>query len=261
MKFIDAMNKIKTILVDDEPRGLTSLQKLLQLNCTGVEIIACCSNAAEAAEKIQLLQPQLVFLDIAMPQTNGLDLLQNLPVINFEIIFVTAHSNYMMQAFRFSAVDYLLKPVDEELLKEAVKRAEKKVEDKTAGQNMQTLIHNIRHKSSLQKMKLCIPSLKGFQVVDIQDIIYCEASGNYTNFNFTNHPLICASRPIHEYEELLADCHFLRTHKSYLINLQHIKEYLRGEGGIVVLSNDHEVEVSRRKKDILMAMIKEYYKI
>lgn len=260
MKFIDAMNKVKTILVDDEPRGLTSLQKLLQLNCAGIDIIACCSSAAEAAEKIKELQPQLVFLDIAMPETNGLDFLHSLPVIHFEIIFVTAHSNYMTQAFRFSAVDYLLKPVDEELLKEAVKRAAKKAEDKTAGQNMLTLMHNIQHKSSVQKMKLCIPSLKGFQVVDIQDIIYCEASGNYTNFYFSNHSLICASKPIHEYEELLADCNFLRIHKSYLVNLQHIKEYLRGEGGIIVLSNDHEVEVSRRKKDILMARVKEYYK-
>jgi len=134
------------------------------------------------------------------------------------------------------------------------------VEEKTSGQNMQTLMHNIRHKSSLQNMKLCIPSIKGFQVVDIQDIIYCEAKSNYTNFHFTNHPLICASRPIHEYEELLADCFFLRIHKSYLINLQHVKEYLRGEGGVIVLSNNHEVEVSRRKMDMLMTRVKEYYK-
>lgn len=254
------MNKIRTILVDDEPRGLTSLQKLLMMNCDAVEIIACCSNVAEATDKILQLKPQLVFLDIAMPEANGFDLLRNLPAIDFEIIFVTAHSNYMIQAFHFSAVDYLLKPVDEELLSEAVKRAEKKIEDKAAGQGIQTLMHNIQHKNDSQKMKLCIPSLKGFQVVEIQHIIYCEASSNYTNFHFSNRQAICASKPIHEYEVLLQDSSFVRTHKSFLINLEHVKEYIRGEGGSVVLSNGVEVEVSRRKKDLLMTKMKEYYK-
>jgi two-component system LytT family response regulator len=254
------MATIKTILVDDEPRGLTSLQKLLQLNCAAIDVIACCNNAAEAAEKIQQLKPQLLFLDIAMPQTNGLDLLHNLPAIDFEIIFVTAHNNYMTQAFRFSAVDYLLKPVDDELLDEAVKRAAKRIEEKSSKQPIETLLHNMGQKGGLQKMKLCIPSVKGFQVVDIPDIIYCEASSNYTNFHFSNRPVICASKPIHEYEELLEDSNFVRIHKSFAVNLQHIKEYVRGEGGSVILSNGHEVEVSRRKKDTLMTRMKEYYK-
>jgi two-component system, LytTR family, response regulator len=254
------MNTIKTILVDDEPRGLTSLQKLLQMNCETVEIIACCSSAAEATDKITQLKPQLIFLDIAMPEANGFDLLRNLPVINFEIIFVTAHSNYMTQAFHFSAVDYLLKPVDDELLAEAVRRVTKKIDNKTAGQNIETFLHNIQQKGGSQKMKLCIPSLKGFQVVEIEHIIYCEASSNYTNFHFTNRSVICSSKPIHEYEELLQDCNFIRTHKSYMVNLEHVKEYIRGEGGTIVLSNNQEVEVSRRKKDILMTRMKEYYK-
>ncbi len=254
------MTAIKTILVDDEPRGLSSLQKLLELNCETVEIVASCDNAAAATNAITTLQPQLVFLDIAMPQASGFDLLHNLPAINFEIIFVTAHSNYMTQAFRFSAVDYLLKPVDDELLREAVKRAEKIIADKTAGQNIETFLHNVQHKGGSQKMKLCIPSVKGFQVVQIQDIIYCEASSNYTNFHFTNRPAICASKPIHEYEELLEDSNFIRSHKSYLVNLEHVKEYIRGEGGSIVLSNNQEVEVSRRKKDMLMTRMKEYYK-
>jgi two-component system, LytTR family, response regulator len=254
------MNTIKAILVDDEPRGISSLQKLLQINCADVDIIACCSSAPEAIEKINELRPHLVFLDIAMPEANGFELLNNLPIIDFEIIFVTAHNNYMTQAFHFSAVDYLLKPVDDELLVDAVKRAEKKIEDKIAGQNIETFLYNIQHKTGSQKMKLCIPSLKGFQVVEIQDIIYCEASSNYTNFYFTNRPVICASKPIHEYEALLIDTYFVRIHKSYLTNLEHVKEYIRGEGGIVILSNKQEAEVSRRKKDLLMTKMKEYYK-
>ncbi|MFI5131431.1 MAG: LytR/AlgR family response regulator transcription factor [Chitinophagales bacterium] len=254
------MNKIKTILVDDEPRGLSSLQKLLQLNCEEVDVISCCNNAAEATERISQLHPQLVFLDIAMPEMNGFELLRNLPSINFELIFVTAHNNYMTQAFHFSAVDYLLKPVDDEMLAEAVKRAGKRIEEKTGSQQIETFLHNIQHRNTPQKIKLCIPSLKGFQVVEINEIIYCEASSNYTNFHFTNRSSICASKPIHEYEELLADSSFVRVHKSFVVNLEHVKEYIRGEGGSVILSNNHEVEVSRRKKDMLMTRMKEYYK-
>jgi len=254
------MNHIKTILVDDEPRGLASLQKLLQLNCPEVDIVACCSSAKEAKDEIARLSPQLVFLDIVMPGKTGLDLLRDFDEINFEIIFVSAHNKYMTQAFHFSAVDYILKPVDDDLLIEAVKRAGKRIEEKTGGQQIETFLHNIGNKSGAQKMKLSIPSLKGFQVINIQDIIYCEASGNYTNFHLTQHPHICASRPIHEYDELLEDCNFVRIHKSFLVNLEHVKEYIRGEGGSVILSDGQEVEVSRRKKDLLMTRMKEFYK-
>ena len=254
------MTKIKTILVDDEPRGLTSLQKLLQLNCEEVDIIGSYDNAVEAKEKITTLKPQLVFLDIAMPETNGFELLKSLATIDFEIIFVTAHDSYMTQAFHYSAVDYLLKPVADELLAEAVQRATKRIEEKKDGPHIETLLHNIHQKGVPQKMKLCIPSLKGFQVVEIPDIIYCEASSNYTNFHFKSRSLICASKPIHEYEELLTSNGFARVHKSFLVNLEHVKEYIRGEGGSVLLSNGQEVEVSRRKKDFLITKMKEFYK-
>src|SRR4030095_178751 len=179
------MNRIKTILVDDEPRGLASLQKLLQLNCPEVDVVACCNSVKDAKEKITQLHPRLVFLDIVMRGQTGLDLLRDLDEINFEIIFVTAHNKYMTQAFQFSAVDYILKPVDNELLIEAVKRAGKRIEEKGGSQQIETFLYNIGNKSGAQKMKLSIPSLKGLQVIDIQDIIYCEASGNYTNFHFT----------------------------------------------------------------------------
>jgi two-component system, LytTR family, response regulator len=254
------MNKVKTILVDDESRGLSSLQKLLELNCNEIEVIATAGSAAEAKEKINQLRPQLVFLDIAMPEKNGFELLKELQDRNFEVIFVTAHNQYMLQAFHFSAVDYLLKPVEDELLMEAVKRAVKRIEEKAGGQQIETFLHNIQSRENGHKMKLCIPSIKGFQVVEIKDIIYCEASGNYTNFHFTNRPLLCASKPVHECEKLLEESNFVRIHKSFLVNLEHVKEYVRGEGGTVVLTGGHEIEVSRRKKDILMTRMKEYYK-
>jgi two-component system LytT family response regulator len=254
------MNRIKTLLADDEPRGLSSLKKLLEFNCPELEIVATCSSADEAKEKIEQLKPDLVFLDIAMPEKNGFDLLDEISEIRFEIIFVTAHSDFMLQAFRFSAVDYLLKPVEDDLLTEAVKRAVKRISDKTPGANLETLLYNMRTREGGQKLKMCIPSLKGFQVVKLSEIVYCEASSNYTNFHFSGRPLICASKPIHEYETLLEDSGFIRIHKSFLVNMEHVKEYQRGEGGYVVLSNGHTVEVSRRKKDLLITKMKEFYK-
>lgn len=254
------MEKIKTILVDDEPRGLSSLQKLLEFNCPELEIVAACGSADEAKEKIQLLKPGLVFLDIAMPEKSGFDLLHDLGEINFEIVFVTAHNDFMLQAFRFSAVDYLLKPVEDNLLVEAVKRAAKKIEEKSTGNNVEILLHNLRNREEGQKMKICIPSLKGFQVVKLSEIVYCEASSNYTNFHFTERAVICASKPIHEFETLLEDSGFIRIHKSFVINLEHVKEYVRGEGGTVILSNGHEVEVSRRKKEMFINGMKAFYK-
>jgi two-component system, LytTR family, response regulator len=254
------MNKIRTILVDDEPRGLSSLQKLLEFNCPELEIIATCSSADEAKEKIGQLNPDLVFLDIAMPEKTGFDLLNEIGDIHFEIIFVTAHNDFLLQAFRFSAVDYLLKPVEDNLLTDAVKRAAKRIEERSTGNHMETLLHNLRNREGGQKMKMCIPSIKGFQVVKLSEIIYCEASSNYTLFHFTERPSIVASKPIHEYEGLLEDCGFVRIHKSFVINLEHIKEYVRGEGGIVILSNGQDLEVSRRKKEAFLLRMKEFYK-
>lgn len=251
---------LQTILVDDEPRGLNSLQKLLQLNCPDVNVIATCGSVDAAIEKINELRPDLIFLDIAMPVKNGFDLLKELKDVHFEVIFVTAHNKFMIEAFHFSAIDYLLKPVEDDLLVDAVKRAKKRIAEKTGSKNIEAFLHNIQHRQSPQDMKLCIPSLKGFQVVELIDILFAEASGNYTNFHFTNKHIVCTSRPIHEYEELLADSGFVRIHKSYLVNLLHVKEYIRGEGGSVILSNAKEVEVARRKKDIFLGRMKKFYK-
>jgi two-component system LytT family response regulator len=251
---------LKTILIDDEPRGLNSLQKLLQLNCSDVEIVATCSNVDSAIEKINELHPDLVFLDIAMPVKSGFDLLNELKEIQFEVIFVTAHNKFMIEAFHFSAIDYLLKPVDDDLLVDAVKRAKKRILEKSGSKNIETFLHNIQQRHSPQNMKLCISSLKGFQVVELNDILYAEAAGNYTNFHFADQHSVCTSKPIHEYEELLGDAGFVRIHKSHVVNLLHVKEYLKGEGGSVILSNGEEIEVARRKKDAFLGKMKEFYR-
>lgn len=251
---------IRTILVDDEPRGLNTLKKLLQEYCPQLKIVAECADAGSAKEKIRLLEPQLVFLDISLQGKTSFDMLADLKKINFEIIFATAHNQYTLQAFQYSAIDYLVKPIDEDLLLDAVKRAVKRINVSATNNNVPALLHNISQSGSPQKMKLCIPSLRGFQVVDLNNILFCEAAGSYTNFHLGNQPLICSARPIYEYEEMLADSGFVRIHKSYLVNLLHIKEYVRGEGGTVILSNNMEIEVSRRKKDLFINRMREYYK-
>ena len=254
------MPLLRTILVDDEPRGLNSMQKLLQMNCPDVDVISACSNVDSAIEKIKELKPDLVFLDIAMPVKNGFDLLKELKEIQFEVIFVTAHNQFMIEAFHFSAIDYLLKPVEDELLVDAVKRAKKRIIEKAGSKNIEAFLYNVQQNQSPQNMKLCIPSLKGFQVVELNDILYAESSGNYTNFHFANKHLICSSKPMHEYEELLSDAGFVRIHKSCLVNLLHVKEYIRGKGGSVKLSSGQELEVARRKKDLFLSKMKQYYK-
>lgn len=251
---------LRAIIVDDELRGLKAIEKLLQLNCPDVEVVASCMSAAEAELSITELRPELVFLDIAMPGKSGLEMLKDLKDNTAEVIFITAHNNYMIQAFHFSAIDYLLKPIEDDLLVNAVKRASLRIKDKLSHQRLETLLYNIHQNGSPNKMKLCIPSIDGIQVVNIKDIIACEAKSNYTNLYFESDTTFCSSKPIHVYEDLLENNGFVRIHRSFLVNLAHIKEYRRGEGGFVILSNGFEVEVSRRRKDLLLAKMKQYFK-
>ena len=251
---------INAILVDDELRSLNTLRKLLLQDCPHVNIVAECQDAFSAKDKVKSLQPQLLFLDISMPGKNGFDLLNELEGISFEIIFTTAHNEYSLEAFKYSAVDYLMKPIDEDLLTEAVNRAIKRIQAKENSQHIKTLLYNLRKIQVPQEMKMCIPTLKGFQVINLADVIYCEAESSYTNFYLTDGRHIVASKSIIEYELLLEDTAFCRIHKSFLVNLIHIKEYIRGEGGNIVLTNNKAIEVSRRKKDLFMGRMKALFK-
>jgi two-component system, LytTR family, response regulator len=251
---------INAILIDDELLLLSGLQILLKQLCPQINVLATCTSVDEAKNKIMLLKPQLLFLDINMPGKTGFDLLNEIDTENIEIIFITAHNSYALQAFKYSAIGYILKPVDDDELVDAVLKAVKKIEDSQWKNGLDSFMHNIKVTTKPQEMKLCLPSVTGFQVIEIKDIIVCIAEGAYTNFILTENKKIMASRPLLDYEQLLEDNSFIRVHKSNLINVNHVKQYLRGEGGSVILSNGMEIEVSRRKKEHFIEMMKRVFK-
>jgi two-component system LytT family response regulator len=251
---------MKAILVDDEPDGIRALKKMLELHCPNVEVAATCSNAIAAKHQIKELQPDVVFLDIQMPGKSGLELLTELPAKGFEVIFVTAHNEYILQALQYSAADYLLKPVDEDRLIEAVQRVENRLEAGKREGMTEALLHNLSKTGNPSEMRLCLPTLKGFIVLRLEEIIYCEAERSYTVFHLEHNKTVIVSKPLLDYENLLKDTSFLRIHKSFLINLHHVREYQRGEGGMVIMSDDAEIEVSRRKKDQFLLKIKEAFR-
>jgi len=251
---------MKAIIVDDEPDGIRTLKKLLEVHCPQVEITATCSSATAARSQVELNNPDLVFLDIQMPGKSGLEFLTELPEHSFEVIFVTAHNEYMLQALQYSAADYLLKPVDEDRLVEAVQRAGKRMEMGKKEEWNETLVHNLNKAGKPAEMRLCLPTLKGFIVLKLDEIIYCEAERSYTVFHLEGKKTVTVSKSLIEYDSMLIDTSFFRVHKSFLINLHHVKEYQRGEGGVVIMSDGAELEVSRRKKEQFMLKIKEVFR-
>jgi two-component system LytT family response regulator len=251
---------MKAILVDDEQDGIRALKKMLELHCPQVNVAAVCSSATAAKQQLETINPDLIFLDIQMPGKSGLELLRELPSRNFEVIFVTAHNEYMLQALQYSAADYLLKPVDEDRLVEAVNRVEKRLEEGKREELAETLLHNLSQTGNPSQMRLCLPTLKGFIVLKLDDIVYCEAERSYTIFHLEGNRTVTVSKPLLDYDNLLKGTSFFRIHKSFLINLNHVKEYQRGEGGIVIMSDNAEIEVSRRKKEMFLLKIKESFK-
>ena len=251
---------INAIIIDDEKMSRITLRKQLEMYCPSVEVIAEADNAMEANVLTRALKPDLVFLDVAMPGKNGIDFLKEQEEADFEVIFVTAHDKYVLQAIRFAAVDYLQKPVEENLLVTAVSNAARRIQQKSNRRHIETFLHNMKQQSGQYPMQLCIPSIKGFQVVDLIDIIYCEADNTYTNIHFKDGTKTLASRPLMDYEIMLQDLLFYRIHKSFLINMKQIKEYQKGEGGLVVMCNGKSLEVSRRKKEAFMNKMKEVFR-
>jgi two-component system, LytTR family, response regulator len=251
---------VKTILIDDEPRGLKVLEHFCKVYAPELEVVAACTDPFDALARIQDLKPNLVIMDIQMPLMDAFELLNQLKYKEFEIIFATAYDHYALAAFKYSATDYLLKPISEDLFELAVNKAVKKIRSKTGNVNFDTLLYNIQQLNNPVAMKICISDAKGFQVVDVADIISCEADSCYTIFHMRNNKTIISSKTMAEYEPILDDKSFFRIHRSFIINIGHVKEYHRGNGGSVIMSNSKEIEVSRRKKDEFIFKMKQIFK-
>lgn len=241
--------KIKAIIIDDEKDGRTVLSTLIKLYCPQVEIIGESSSGEQGLRMIEELNPALVFLDIDMPGMNGFSLLKKLKEITFEVIFVTAHHHYALKAIKHSALDYLLKPVDKTELIEAIGKF--KISS-SVNERMAYLLEN--ETKDLSELKQIILNVReGYVFSEINEIVRCEADGNYTTVFFKNGDKQVASKTLKEFENLLCEHNFWRIHKSHLINLKYLKKYIKGEGGgNVVMTDNSEIEVSRRNKDAFL---------
>jgi two-component system LytT family response regulator len=241
---------IKAIIVDDEPYCCESLATLLQRYCPQVNLIDVCYNGATALKAINEEKPELLFLDIEMPQMNGFELLEKLKEISFQLIFTTSYDQYAIKAIRFSALDYLLKPVDREELQRAVQKAVSRIS--TPNRDQIDILLQKLNEPAMTVNKIAIPTMEGLQMVPIDSIISCCADSNYTVFCVKNRQKIIVSRTLKEIEEMLEEYPFIRVHHSYLINLNEVEKYIRGDGGYLIMSDGSSVDVSRSRKELLM---------
>lgn len=240
---------ITAIIIDDEQHCINRLTNLLSDCCAdNVKLCGAFQSVEEGLQAIKQLNPQLIFLDVEIHDKTGFDLLKQLPETNFEVIFTTAYDKYAVQAFKFSAIDYLLKPIDADELHAAIKKLNEKVYQKDITQKLDTLFYNLKSIPGSSK-RICVPVLSGLVFIQTDDIIRCESSVNYTTLFLKNKQKLLVAKTLKEFEELLHDYNFYRIHNSHLINLAYIKMYNKGKGGSVTMEDGTEIEVSTRRKD------------
>jgi two-component system, LytTR family, response regulator len=240
---------LSTIIIDDEQNNIDNLSVLLRTYCPQVTILATALNADEGEKIILQNNPDLVFLDIQMPNKNGFDMLKSLNKLSFDIIFVTAFDQYGIQAVKFSAIDYLLKPINIEDLKSAVQKVIQKNTQKKHNLQLENLIQLIHQKQQKQFHRIALQSIKETRFVEPDKIIRCESSNNYTTFFLVTGEKITTSKPIFEYEDMLQDYGFVRCHQSHLVNKAYIKSWIKEDGGYFLLEDNSRIPISRQKKD------------
>jgi two-component system, LytTR family, response regulator len=244
---------LHTLIIDDEEHMRDSLTRLLARHCPRVILAGEADSVASGIKAIQANHPDLVLLDIQMSDGTGFDLLHSLPTIDFKIIFITAYDQFALQAFRFSAVDYLLKPVNPELLAEAVERAGQLIEEHYNLQ-MQALQENLKNIKQQEK-KIILKTTENIYLLGLKDIICCESNDNYTCIHTTDGKKILISKTLKEYDTMLTGCGFYRVHKSFLINLAHIHRFEKQDGGFIILTNDLKIPVASRKRDEMLELL------
>jgi two-component system LytT family response regulator len=240
---------ITAIIVDDEPDCCESLAMLLERWCPEVKVLDICYGAETAVLSIKEHTPQILFLDIEMPFMNGFEMLEKLGNINFQLIFTTSYDQYAIRAIRFSALDYLLKPVDRDELQKAVQKAAQH-NNHPLPQQLDMLLQKFRN-PSIPITKIAIPTMEGFQFLATDSIISCESHSNYTYLFLKDKRKIIASRNLKEIEEILEDYPFIRIHNSYLVNINEVEKYIKGEGGYLIMSDGSTIAVSKSRKELL----------
>lgn len=242
------MNKYKAVIIDDEQRGAMSLQKMLQHSHPDIEITGLAHSGQEGIAAIQSTNPDLVFLDIQMMDMSGFDMLEQIDSPPFSVIFTTAYDEYALKAFRYAAVDYLLKPIDMDELKEALNKF-RQSRMQSPRPDMDRLTQLVQQLKGHNLDRIALPTQEGLIFIRMEEVIRLQSSSNYTTFYLKDKKPLIVSKTMGEFEELLEDQPFIRIHNSHIINLNHVEKYIRGEGGSVVMSDKSEIEVSRRKKD------------
>lgn len=246
--------KIKALIIDDEPNNIENLQLIIDKYSADVFVVGTADNAEEGAKLIGLHEPDLVFLDIQMPEKSGFDLLSALPEVNFEVIFITAYDKYGIQAIKFSALDYLLKPINIEEFKQAIEKAQQRIALSKRSRNIDNLLEYLK---AGQKggPKIALPTLKETMYVRISDVIRCEATNNYTTFHLQNQEQVLVCKTLKEFADLLKPHDFIRTHQSHLVNMNCIKSYLKEDGGSLLLENLQKVPISRQNREMVKARL------
>lgn len=243
------MQSIKAFIIDDEFQSRNFLHKMLQQYFPEIIVAGHASNVEEGLQGIKEFHFDIVFLDIQMKGETGFDLLNKLDKIDFSLIFTTAYDQYAVKAFRFNAIDYLLKPIIADELVEAVNKVIKRNPTQSASkEQVERLYQDIKNPHKIHD-KIAVPTGEGFIVIPLNEIVYCHASSNYTEFYLTDQKCILSSYTLKQYDEILTLQSFFRAHRSYLINLAHVKIYRKGKGGEVVMSNGHEIEIAETHKD------------
>lgn len=245
---------LRAVIIDDIDSIRAKNTELIKTHCPNVAIIGQANNVQSGVKLIQEILPDLVFLDVEMPDGTGFDLLQQLHPFSFKVIFITGYEDFAIRAFRFSAIDYLLKPLDAHDLVDAVKKAETSIHKEYLEFKLNTLFSNLDQPKESQK--LVLKTADKIYSVNIQDIVNCESDKNYTTFNFINAPKLVVSTTLKEYETLLKPLNFFRAHQSHLINMHYFDHFIKGEGGnTIVMKNQQHIPLATRKKEEFLALI------
>jgi len=240
---------INTVIIDDEKDARDTLRNFLTEYCQDISIVGEADSVENGVNSILKHQPNLVFLDINMADGSGFDLLDKLPIHNFKLVFTTAYDQYALKAFKYSAIDYLMKPINPVDLKAAVDKINTSSVTDNLEQKLYVLVDSFQQKNF---ERISLPTLDGLEIIKIEHIVRCQADSNYTHFYLDNSKKITVTKTLKEYEELFPEDQFCRIHQSHIINLNQVTKYVRGDGGVVTMSDGTEIDVSRRRKQFLL---------